>query len=285
MEKLSACRICSSLNIEELKPIQSPYFDISYILYHCKECNSKFFNPLDHDISLDEMYQKFDSENLSHYTSNSFKKNRLWIHQKNIITKLLKKEPVNVLDVGCRTGEFLLHFNDSTLKEGVELSAHYAEIGKKRGITVHTDFIENIDFKEQFDVVTCYALLEHIVDPKLLIDKLKQIVKPNGIFVILVPSHECFKEKFLYALGIQWYMFTPPAHFNYFSKKSLNNIVTKNDDFKLVKSFKTSGGIFNPFKKVPFLNKVFGYFMFLFDSSPLNQIPLFDHLYVYYQKK
>lgn len=283
-KNLNECRFCNSKNINILKPIKSPYVNKSYLLYHCKECNSKFFNPEEHSVSLDKLYEDFATKKYQAMLTAPFKKNRMWNQQKNIILKILNKEPASVLDVGCRTGNFLLHFGEQTKKEGVELSAQYAEVCKKRNITIYADFIENINFKHQYDVVTCYALLEHIVDPIPLINNLKKLVKPNGIFVVLVPWHECLKEKLLYKLGIQWHMFTPPEHLNYYSKKILDDIITAEKDFKLIKHHSTSGGLINPFKSTPLLGKAFSLFMFLVDSSPINKMPIFDHLYLYYKK-
>lgn len=283
-EKLTNCRLCSSEDIKILKPISSPYIDETFLLYHCNTCNSKFFNPDEHSVSLDKLYEDFASEKYQEMLSAPFKKNKMWNHQKNIITKLLGKNPKSVLDIGCRTGDFLMHFDKDTKKEGVELSKQYAEVCKKRELTVYSDFVENIDFKDKYDVVTCYALLEHIVDPVPLINQLKELVTPDGLLVILVPWHECLKEKLLFNLGIKWHMFTPPEHLNYYSKKVLNDIITKESDFKLVKSYSSSGGLINPFKSIPVLGKAFSLFMFLIDSSFMNQIPIYDHLYLYYKK-
>ena len=177
-----------------------------------------------------------------------------------------------------------MHFDSTIIKEGVELSEQYSEVCKQRGIKVYSDFVENIDFKEKYDVVSCYALLEHIVEPIELINKLKTLVNKDGLLIILVPWHECLKEKILYFLNIQWHMFSPPEHLNFFSKKILHDVVTKENDFKLVKFEYTSGGIFNPFKNIPILGKGFGVIMRIYDKSFMNKIAIFDHIYLYYQK-
>lgn len=285
MDKLRTCRFCKSENIETLKAIKSPHFPNSYLLYKCNACGSKFFNPNEHDVSLDKMYESFASNANKHRLTDEFKRNRLWDYQKKIINRLLGKEPESILDIGCRTGDFLLHFDNTKIKEGVELSKQYAEVCEKRGIKIHADFVENINFTQQYDVVSCFALLEHVVDPIHIIEDLKKLVKPNGLLIIAIPTHECFKEKLLYKLNIQWHMFSPPEHLNFLSRKQMLNTVTAKNEFDLAREHFTSGGIFNPFRAIPLLKQAFGFFMFQLDKTPLNQLRVFDHMYLFYKKK
>lgn len=77
----------------------------------------------------------------------------------------MDREISSVLDIGCRTGDFLMHFPKSIVREGVELSKNSAEIARERGLMLYQDFAENINFDKQYDVVTCYAVLEHLLDP------------------------------------------------------------------------------------------------------------------------
>jgi len=284
MNKLKNCRLCDSSNITFLKRIQSPHSEFKYLLYKCNDCGSKFFNPNEHPVSLDDLYESFATDKNKSMLNPVFKENPYWTHQKKTIQRLLKGNPNSILDVGCRTGDFLMHFDSSVAKDGVELSEEYSKICKQRGIKIYSDYVENIDFKEKYDVVSCYAVLEHIVEPIILIDKLKTLVNDNGLLIILVPWHECLKEKLLYFLNIQWHMFSPPEHLNFFSKKILNDVITKENNFELVRYEYTSGGIFNPFKKIPILGKAFSFFMFQMDKTFLNKMAIFDHLYVYYKK-
>jgi 2-polyprenyl-3-methyl-5-hydroxy-6-metoxy-1,4-benzoquinol methylase len=74
----------------------------------------------------------------------------------------------------------LLHFSDSLVREGIELSKNSAKIAEKRGLVVYQDFVENININKQYDVVTCYAVLEHLLDPLTFLDKLSNIVSSGG---------------------------------------------------------------------------------------------------------
>ena len=284
MADIKSCRLCNSHKINTMRKIKSPHSEFYYTLYNCENCESKFFNPEEHPLSLEELYESFANEQNKSMLNAHFKPTPHWNYQKKIIYRLLKNSPKNILDIGCRTGDFLMHFPASVQKNGVELSEQYSEICKQRGIKMYSDFVENIEFKEKYDVVSCYALLEHIVEPLPLIDKLKTLVNNKGLLIILVPWHECLKEKILYFLRIQWHMFSPPEHLNFFSKKLLVDAVTKEGNFKLIKYQYTSGGIFNPFKKVPLLGKIFNLLMRVYDRSFMNKLAIFDHIFLYYKK-
>jgi SAM-dependent methyltransferase len=274
------CRICQSEDTLVIKQIQSPHFNKTFDLYNCRQCTSRFFIEKDKKI-LSELYEKLAVNTA--YINLEFKLNPYWSHQKEIITKLYRGRIKSVLDVGCRTGDFLMHFDTNTIREGVELSKQQAEVTNKRGVKVYQDFLENIEFSRTYDVVSAYAILEHLVDPEAFLKKLNSLVEKKGLLVILIPTFQCFKEKILNILNVQWHMYSPPEHLNFYSKKFLDDYLTKNG-FVLVKRYYSSGGIFNPFKKFPLLGKVFGKIMFYYDQTPANKVPIFDHLYCYYKK-
>jgi len=60
---------------------------------------------------------------------------------KEEIQKILGKNPESILDIGCKTGDFLMHF-DSPIREGVEVSKKHADIAKKRGLHIYNNFLK-----------------------------------------------------------------------------------------------------------------------------------------------
>ena len=116
-----------------------------------------------------------------------------------------------------------------------------------------------------------------------VMDKLSSVINENGLLVILIPTHESLKERLLMRFHKRWHMYVPPEHLNFISKRFLDSYLSKNN-FKLVKRYYSSGGIFNPFKRIPVINGLFNKFMFFFDKSFFNKLPIFDHLFSYYKK-
>ena len=273
------CRFCNSSRCSLKKKVQSSYNQQFYDLYSCHDCRSYFFNNRQYSASLKELYNKIPSS-IENVTFN-FVTSKKWLKQVAIIKNLLHRNPASVLDVGCRTGDFLMHFESNTKCEGVELSEYSARIGAKRGLTIYNDFLENIDFKKKYDVVSAYAIMEHLMDPLKFINKLNEIINPGGLLVILIPTHQCLKRKFLDYFGNLWHMYSPPEHLNFYSRKFLDKYLY-DKGFKLAKRFYTSGGMINLFPDFPLLKKITSKLMDIVDNSPLNRFPIFDHMYSYY---
>lgn len=277
------CKFCFQDSVKIVKNIKSFHIDKNYQLYYCNKCKSQFFDYKQHDITIDQLYEDLALKKQEAYTL-EFTTNEYWENQKNVIIKLLKRNPKSVLDVGCRTGDFLMHFEDSIMRDGVELSSYYANIAKKRGLNIYNDFLENIDFnKKQYDVVTAYAILEHLLEPFAFLDKLNLLVNKDGLLLVSIPTYECLKTQIYSILNYRWQSYSPPEHLNFYSKYFLDNYLY-NNGFKLLGRFYTSGGGFNPFLKIPVLNKIFGKLIDFCDNTVINKIPVFECMYSIYKK-
>lgn len=275
------CKFCGSNKTKSIKRIQSPYVSHKYTLYQCNYCKCRFFDIKEHNVNIENIYEKYSIKHNKAVVS--FKKNFYWTRQVQRIEKILNREISSVLDIGCRTGDFLMHFTKSIVREGVELSKNSAEIAKRRNLVVYQDFVENINFDKQYDIVTCYALLEHLLEPLTFLDKLSNIVSTKGVLVIMIPTYECFKRWIIDTFtSVRWWMYSPPQHLNLFSGKFLDRYLAKNN-FKLVDRYWTSGGMFNPVRNIPFVNRAFGKVMTLIDEYTfINKLSIFDHMYSYY---
>jgi len=273
--------LCGSKRVYVVKCVKSPHVDYLYSLYECKECKCRFFDAQEHTVSISGIYEKLVENKIPEV---EFRRSKYWTNQTKRIMKSLGKKPESLLDVGCGTGDFLMHWDD-VVKEGVELSRAKAQFARERGLRIYNDYFENVEFNKKYTVVTCYAFVEHLVNPIMALNKLMPIVVIGGILVIMLPTYECLKRWVINTFTpIRWHMYSPPEHLNFFSKQFLDRYLAKNS-FKLVDRYWTSGGMFNPFRNIPFANRVFGKGMtFLEEYTPINKLPIFDHLYSYYVK-
>ncbi|MCD4744176.1 MAG: class I SAM-dependent methyltransferase, partial [Desulfobacteraceae bacterium] len=187
------CKFCG-IQTTPVKKIQSSYVNYEYTLYQCKQCKCRFFDINEHHADIEKVYEKYSIKHNKAVAGFQFQKSFYWDRQVWRIEKILGRKVSSVLDAGCRTGDFLMHFPDSVVREGVELSKNSSEIAESRGLTVYQDFVENINFEKQYDAVTCYAILEHLLNPLNFLDKLSNIVSSGGGLVIMIPTHECFKR-------------------------------------------------------------------------------------------
>lgn len=258
----------------------SPHVNHRYALYECNSCSSRFFDLVEYPVSLFDIYENMSptrNENIE------FEESDYWRTRKERLIKALGRDPDSLLDVGCETGTFLMHFPNLQRKEGVELSKFSVAIARKRGLVVHNDFLENIEFKEKFEAVTAFAILEHLAEPHKFLNQLDSIIKKNGILLILIPTHQCFKEKFLNFFGRKWKMYSPPEHLNFYSRSFLDKYLSEKG-YILVERYYDSGGSFNPMGSIPLFGNAMASLVNMADKWLLKRIPFFDHMYSIYRK-
>jgi len=277
------CQMCFALDPKPVRTIQGPYDGLPYTLYQCRRCDSQLFDVDEHGGgNLEHFYDKRSRDVLPDF-ERDFTPSKGWRYEVDVIRALLPAPPRAVLDVGCRTGDFLLHWPDATERVGVEIAKPYAQIAEKRGIDVKNEPIEVAHFdRSEFDVVTCYAILEHLPQPRLAIGRLASLVAPGGCLVIMIPTFQSLKTWVLNRVGYRWHQYEPPEHLSLFSRRFLDGHL-RGLGLQLADRRWTAGGMFNPFAGVRHLENPFGALMSRMDQhSPTRRLPIFDHMYSYY---
>ncbi|MCP4475389.1 MAG: methyltransferase domain-containing protein [Gammaproteobacteria bacterium] len=102
---------------------------------------------------------------------------------------LIKKHDV-VLDIGSGNGAFVDECNErGAVGYGCELAEYVQE---KEGSSIYRKKFEDIHFPtDNFDVVTCHDVLEHVLDPVIFIDEMFRVTKQNGACVVDFPDFFC----------------------------------------------------------------------------------------------
>lgn len=275
---MSGCRLCGALSIRAVGAFVSHQTGAPYTLYACDACRSELFDPDEHPVDLEALYASEEPSEMYR----RFRRVLVWAHEVRLLERLSGGPVHSVLDVGCRTGDFLMHWPSSLRRVGVELSAPAAGIARERGLTVVQRPIEQYTPEEPFDVVTLYAVLEHLTRPLEMLQRLPHLVAPHGVVGILIPTHQSLKRRLLTRLGRRWHMYNPPLHLSFLSHQLLDSIM-QDLGFRLADRRYTSGGMVDPFARVPLARSAWRRGMHAVDAySPLNRVPVFDHLYSYY---
>jgi len=99
----------------------------------------------------------------------------------------------NILDVGCGLGALLASISDKIKNidlYGVEVS-RFASKHAAKYATIYTGDMIDAEYEDDFfDVVTCHHVIEHIKNPKLLMQKITRILKPGGLLVLATPDFD-----------------------------------------------------------------------------------------------
>jgi len=142
-----------------------------------------------------------------------------WRHRKAAIEPY--KQSGAVLDLGCSSGAFLESMKGEDWRlYGIEMSEENATAAQARsGAQVFVGDIPDAPFLPgSFDLITCFDVLEHVYDPRLVMTKVSEWLKPGGIFYVLVPNVDSAEGR---VFGSYWHGLELPRHLFHFSPASL----------------------------------------------------------------
>jgi SAM-dependent methyltransferase len=126
-----------------------------------------------------------------------------------------------LLDLGCSSGAFLQSLCGKGWDLfGIEMSAESAKQARaKSGANVFVGDILDAQFPPaSLDVITCFDVFEHLYEPRRVMAKLAEWLKPEGIFYVLVPNVDSAESRIF---GSYWHGLELPRHLFHYSPASL----------------------------------------------------------------
>jgi SAM-dependent methyltransferase len=154
-----------------------------------------------------------------------------------------------VLDVGSGVGTIDFYLASKRKKvTGIEISQRAVDVAQKSlklfGLGKSVKFIRadflKYSFNNKFDFIICSEVLEHLVDDRKALDKIRKILKSKGIFMLSVPS----KNAPLCHFGLIEEFDKRSGHLRRYSLKDILNLM-KEFDFKPFYILKSEGIIRN----------------------------------------
>jgi SAM-dependent methyltransferase len=139
-------------------------------------------------------------------------------------TLLTYKSTGAVLDLGCSSGGFLTSLKGPTWKRyGIEMSPAVAERARaKCNAEVFVGDILAAPFvPKSFDAITCFHVFEHLYQPREVLEKVHEWLKPNGIFYTMMPNIDSAGARIF---GSYWYPLELPRHLCHFSPAALKSV-------------------------------------------------------------
>ena len=129
-----------------------------------------------------------------------------------------------LLDIGCGAGTLLRAARRAGWDAaGTEVSRPAVEHVRREGFEVFAGELREARFPDgHFDVVTASEILEHLPDPRVLLDEVARILRPGGLFWGTTPHGRGLSAR---ALGIEWSTVSPPEHLQLFSLGGMRRLL------------------------------------------------------------
>lgn len=142
---------------------------------------------------------------------------------------------VRILDVGCGTGNLMVDLVERFAKRGrtvmptgIEVSKSLSAKANARfkpfgGSVVFANALEGAQLveDESVDLVVMHSFLEHEARPKVLLERLRSVLTPDGLVAVKVPNFASWNRVFR---GGRWCGFRYPDHVNYFTPDTLQTL-------------------------------------------------------------
>lgn len=221
------CCVCESPNFTKLYTIKRPEGTVNIV--RCNKCGHIYQNPRLAVKKITDSYNK----RKNFYRSIPKKANSAAFNLINncrlkSIEKFLDMERGRILDIGCSFGAFIKTAKNTGWQAyGIEISKHMADFTKRKmQLNVFHGTLEEAKYpKGFFDVITMFDVLEHVPNPRKTIKECNKILKNNGLLVIQTPAIDSLYSKIR---GKKWDYYGL-QHLNYFSKKTMNTLLGKNN--------------------------------------------------------
>lgn len=171
------CPVCGQSRL-------APHFRIDDFLYvRCPGCGLILTRPTipagpgdDYDgIDLDR-YRRFAELFLLPQYRRALRKIRVF------------KRGGRLLDIGCGTGEFLALAGELGYDGlGIEPSPTACRVAGQKNRVLCAEWSSVPLESRSFDIVTLWSVLEHTPDPRLFLEKVRDVLRPDGILALRVP--------------------------------------------------------------------------------------------------
>ena len=220
------CPICDSQNIKEISKFSTfPFIENSFHLFKysldlCLECNFLFNKEPLNQKSLDWVYKHIS------FSDRSDNEN----HLKNIDKQIsfiktntyFNIENRELLEIGGGFSYFSQKmisekWNVTEIEPSKNLINNSNEID---GYQSRNCTIEDFETSQKYDLICLRHVLEHLLEPKIILKKLKKILNNNGKIFIEVPNFEFSKP-----IGIE--TFFNFLHLYHFTANSICNILNQ----------------------------------------------------------
>ncbi len=188
----------------------------------CRHCELSFLNPRpEQNTVIDSYVNMIDEKYLQEEQGRRASARYILKYLRNI-----KADKGTLLDIGCAAGFFL----DEARKDGwdvygVEMSKWAVDHAKNNlGLkNIFQGLLSDAKLpKNFFDAVVMTDVIEHLIEPRAVLEEIRPILKAKGVLCCNTPDIGSLMSR---VLGAKWWGIKQ-AHLFYFNKFTLNQLLT-----------------------------------------------------------
>lgn len=142
------------------------------------------------------------------------------------LAELVKHPPGRLLDVGCGNGDMLVVARQLGWRViGVEVDPIAVRAARSRGLDVLEGSYEQLtEFRGELDCIICSHVLEHVHEPKDMLLRINDALKPHGMLLLSLPNATSQLRRHF---GSDWRGLEAPRHLTIPSMRQLNVALRK----------------------------------------------------------
>lgn len=193
----------------------------------CNECGHGFLSPIPTEEELvtlyTNLYSKEKKEQMIKMGKGDFDQSLQHRRARMLAESLVGQDIRCIVDVGCGMGfslEKLAQKWPSSRSVGLEMSPIAAEEAQKiEGVEIHhLSFQQAIQSqiwnRGEVDIITMNHVVEHLIDPKVDLQKSYDQLRPNGVLLIEIPHLDGWGRRWMKKW---WWGHLPPQHIHLFT--------------------------------------------------------------------
>src|SRR5215475_13376294 len=222
------CPVCASQRIDffaHARDVEYYSTDKIFNYQQCRSCGSVFLE----SPPVDKLRIIYPPNYYSYRVtpgSNSFLdriKQRLDARLFRKLLRVIPGDSLNVLDVGGGSGWLLTLVRSVSSRaqntHEVDLDENARSAAESAGHVFHSCRVEEFHTKEKFDLILMLNLIEHVADPRSVLEAMSKLLSPGGLILIKTPNVNTLDCRIF--RNHNWGGFHCPRHFVLFNQQSL----------------------------------------------------------------
>jgi len=133
-----------------------------------------------------------------------------------------------IFDFGSQVGTFLDWAKEKYKIVGHEYHDAIREGAKQKGHTILNENLETIKLDQEFDLITCWDYIDHVLNPIKVIKNLSKYLKKNGLFFYAINNRDSLANRIMHRDSPH---FVGPHHTMHYGIKQLELLM---NDYELL---------------------------------------------------